>query len=134
MANASMSRCLLTTILLFAVIWARAWAGVPNLATHDQAHGSAAHGEVVHHDDAESISHHGHHDLVAELPHPEHESDDERGEHHHHHLHLCGAGGAALPVQWSLTMNLLAERTKLAATKHIAIIRRQEKLLRPPIS
>ena len=133
MAQASSTQRVLTTILLFAVIWARAWAGAPDLATHDQSHGAAAHGELAHHDDAESFSHHGHHDLVAELPHPEHESDDERGEHHHHHLHLCGAAGVALPVQWSLTMNLLLEQTKLSA-EHVAVIRRQERLLRPPIS
>lgn len=133
MAEASSSQAVLTTILLIAVIWTRAWAGVPDLATDDQSHGAAAHGEFADHDDAESISHHGHHDLVAELPHPEHESDDERGDHHHHHLHWCGAGGVALPVEWSLTMNLIAERTQLSA-EHVAIIRRQERLLRPPTS
>lgn len=101
--------------------------------SHDLSHGAAAHGEVAHHADAESSRHHGHHDLVAELPHPEHETEDERAEHHHHHLHLCGVGGVALPAQWSLTLSPIAEHVHLALPR-MAIIRRQERLLRPPIS
>ncbi len=118
-------------LLLFAVVWSRVWASVPQTVAHDHAHGeewsivSDACG-----DEWTIAAHAGDQDMSVAAAHADNDAHT-KNDQHHHHLHLCSMGGSALIGQFEL--QLLAEKSAMPdSTALVTVIRRQERLLRPP--
>ncbi len=119
--------------LLLAVVCSRVSAGIPQSIAHDHAHNDNHAVEMSGCGDDLSIGNHSdHHELVYLSP---HESDDGNldadQDQHHHHLHLCSLGGSALTGQSELHLTLA--KPELRDTQEpTLVIRRHERLLRPP--